>query len=161
MILRTTLIVLLALAASGAAAQTIYKSVMPDGRIIYGNAPAKGAANIEQIQLTLPPPVEGATSATPQAPPDANQSDRAPASRDAKWSTAEEEIRDAQAALSQAQANAKAGVAPIPGEMIGNANNSFVRPSEAYFARQQQLADKVKEAQARVDQALAARNALR
>jgi hypothetical protein len=36
-----------------------------------------------------------------------------------------------------------------------------VRPSEAYFARQRDLADKVKEAQAKLDAAIAARNALR
>jgi hypothetical protein len=44
--------------------------------------------------------------------------------------------------------------------MVGNAGGG-VRPSEAYFARQQQLADDVKQAQARVDEAVAARNALR
>ena len=161
MIRRLPMIVLFALAAGGAAAQTIYKSVMPDGKITYGNAPVKGAATVESIQPTLPPPTEGGTAPNARETAEARTAERAPSTLDDKWKVVEQEIRDAQAALAAAKANAEAGVAPIAGEMVGNAGNPFVRPSEAYSARQKQLADRVREAQARVDEAFAARNALR
>jgi hypothetical protein len=78
----------------------------------------------------------------------------------ADWAKAAQDVRSAENALSAAKLAQQSGVAPLPGEMVGNAGGG-VRPSEAYFARQQQLADDVKQAQARVDEAVAARNALR
>ena len=42
--------VLLALALSAAGwAQTIFKSIMPDGRVIYGEKPVPGAKKVEQF----------------------------------------------------------------------------------------------------------------
>ncbi len=159
MIQRITLIAVFAVFTTGAAAQTIFKSVMPDGRIVYGSAPAKGAATIESIQPTLPPPGES----RPVAPsPAVETKTEQPANTlDAKWNAVEKELREAQSALARAKANAEAGAAPIAGEMVGNADNAFVRPRPEYIERQRELADKVKEAQNRLDEAFAARNALR
>ena len=36
-----------ALLAQSAVAQTVYKSTMPDGRVIFGYQPAEGAAKVE------------------------------------------------------------------------------------------------------------------
>lgn len=156
--LRSAVLVLLAVAAAPAAAQTVYKSVMPDGSIVYGNGPAKGASKVEPI--TVQPPV--VTDSPAVVNPDAAQRVREDRrSENAAWANAAEEIRSAEEALSAAKLAQQSGVAPEPGEMIGNANNSFVRPSEAYFARQRALADKVKDAQAKLDAAIAARSALR
>lgn len=161
MILRIAFTLFLAAVGSTAGAQTIYKSIMPDGRIIYGNSPAKGAATVESIQPVLPPAGEAGTSAPAPETASAARPERTVDTREAQWREVEAELRAAQAALDKAKANAEAGVAPLPGEMVGNADNRFVRPREEYLARQQQLADKVKEAQARLDAAFAARNALR
>jgi hypothetical protein len=79
---------------------------------------------------------------------------------EAAWAKADQEVRSAEEALSAAKLAQQSGAAPLPGEMIGNASGG-VRPSEIYFTRQQQLADNVKKAQARVDAAIAARNVLR
>jgi Domain of unknown function (DUF4124) len=156
--MRSTSFVLLALAAVHAGAQTVYKSVMPDGSVVYGNGPVKGATKVEPI--TVEPPVVTDSPAAPN--PDAARRVREDRrSEDAAWAKAGDEIRSAEEALSAAKLAQQSGVAPLPGEMIGNAGNSFVRPSDAYFARQQQLADDVKKAQTKLDAAIAARNALR
>ena len=152
------LLVLFVLADAPAAAQTVYKSIMPDGSIVYGNGPVKGAAKVEPI--TVQPPVVTETPAAP-SPEAARRVQEDLRTEDATWAKATQEIRSAEEALTAAKLAQQSGVAPVPGEMIGNAGNSFVRPSEAYFARQQQLADDVKKAQARVDAAIAARSALR
>jgi hypothetical protein len=151
------LLVLFVLAAAPAAAQTVYKSIMPDGSIVYGNGPVKGAAKVEPI--TVQPPVVTDSPAAPS--PEAAQRVREDLRSDeAALAKATQEIRSAEEALSAAKLAQQSGVAPVPGEMVGNARGG-VRPSEAYFARQQQLADDVKKAQVRVDAAIAARNALR
>jgi len=157
--LRTAIFLLLACAAAPAAAQAVYKSVMPDGSIVYGNGPAKGATKVEPIKAE-PPVVMDSPPAAP-SPESARRVREELRGDNAAWTKAAEEVRSAEEALSAAKLAQQAGVAPVPGEMIGNAGNSFVRPSEAYFARQQQLADDVKKAQARVDAAIAGRNALR
>jgi hypothetical protein len=40
---RILTVLLLAFLAAGAGAQTVYKSIMPDGSVIYGEKPAAGA----------------------------------------------------------------------------------------------------------------------
>lgn len=155
---RPAILVLLACAAAPAAAQTVYKSVMPDGSIVYGNGPAKGAAKVEPIKVE--PPVVTDSPPAPPSPEAARRVREDLRTEDAAWAKSAEELRSAEEALSAAKLAQQSGVAPLPGEMVGNAGGG-VRPSEAYFARQQQLADDVKKAQARVDAAIAARNALR
>jgi hypothetical protein len=152
-------LVLLAFAATPAAAQTVYKSVMPDGSVVYGNGPVKGAVKVEPI--TVQPPVVTDTPAAAPSPEAGRRVREDLRSEQASWAKAEEAVRSAEEALSAAKLAQQAGVAPEGGEMIGNAGNQFVRPSEAYFARQRELADKVQEAQAKLDAAIAARNALR
>jgi len=156
--LRPALLVLLAFAAAPAAAQTVYKSVMPDGSVVYGNGPVKGAAKVEPI--TVQPPVVTDSPAAAPSPETARRVREDLRSDEAAWAKAAQEVRSAEEALSAAKLAQQSGVAPLPGEMVGNAGGG-VRPSEAYFARQQQLADDVKKAQARVDAAIAARSALR
>ena len=55
---------ILAIFASSAGAQTVYKSIMPDGRIIYGEKPAEGAKKVETIET--PPAKTGTTVITPE-----------------------------------------------------------------------------------------------
>ncbi len=153
------LLAILACLALPATAETVFKSVMPDGSIVYGNGPVKGATKVEPI--TVQPAVVTDTPPAPPGPEAARRVREDLRTEDAARVKAEEGVRSAEQALSAAKLAQQAGVAPVPGEMIGNAGNSFVRPSEAYFARQQQLADDVKNAQARVEAAIAARNALR
>ena len=68
----TMSLLLLALAASGAyAADDIYRSVMPDGSVRYGESAAPGAKSVKKV---APPPAStGVTVVTPaeQARPEA------------------------------------------------------------------------------------------
>jgi len=154
---RFATLVLLACTAASAAAQTVYKSVMPDGSIVYGNSAVKGATKVEPI--TVQPPV--VTDSPARVSPETAQRTREELrNENAEWAKATADVRSAEDALSAAKLAEQSGVAPLPGEMIGNARGG-ARPSEAYFARQQQLADEVKKAQARLDAAISARNALR
>ena len=56
---------ILALAASGAfAAETMYRSTMPDGSVRYGEAPEPGAKHVRKV--APPPPATGVTVVTPE-----------------------------------------------------------------------------------------------
>jgi len=60
----TITLLLLALAAPGVyAADDTYRSVMPDGRILYGDAPAPGAKSVKKVPPT--PVSTGVTVVTP------------------------------------------------------------------------------------------------
>ena len=45
------------------AAQSLYKSTMPDGRVRYGDAPAPGAMKVEEIQTDTPKEEPAGTAA--------------------------------------------------------------------------------------------------
>ncbi|MFO1204280.1 MAG: DUF4124 domain-containing protein [Burkholderiales bacterium] len=146
------------IALPAGATDTVYKSVMPDGSIVYGNGPVKGATKVEPI--TVQPVIATDSPPAPPSPEAARRVREDLRADDAAWTKVSHELRSAEEALSAAKLAQQAGVEPLPGEMVGNAGGG-VRPSEAYLARQQQLADDVRQAQARLDAALAARNALR
>jgi hypothetical protein len=57
--------VVLALGASaGFAADPVYKSTMPDGRVIYGESPMQGAKRVDKV--AAPPVHAGVIVATPE-----------------------------------------------------------------------------------------------
>jgi hypothetical protein len=56
-----TVATLLCVAPAIGWADTIYKSIMPDGRVVYGEAPFDGAQRVEKVGA---PAVNGATLAT-------------------------------------------------------------------------------------------------
>jgi hypothetical protein len=157
---RNALIVVFALAATNVAAETVYKSIMPDGSIVYGSSPAKGAVKIEPISVEPPLVTDSPAATSPETAAEASRLRDDRRNDEAAWAKATEEIRSAEDALDAAKVAQQSGIEPLPGEMMGIAGGG-ARPSEAYFARQRALADKVKEAQARVDAAVSARNALR
>jgi hypothetical protein len=60
----SVLAVVLALAASGViAGEPVYKSTMPDGRIVYGESPMQGAKRVDKV--AAPPENAGVVVATP------------------------------------------------------------------------------------------------
>ena len=60
----------LALASPAAHAQAVFRSVMPDGKIVYGDKPAPGAK--ESKQVNLPPPNIAAPTQPSAVPADPN-----------------------------------------------------------------------------------------
>jgi hypothetical protein len=107
-----SLLLALALLAGTASAQTIYKYRGSDGRTVYSSERLQGLELIETLQYRFPP------TAAPQ--PGALESARQAEERirlhiealNAAWS----EVRDAEAALAQAEARLRAGIEPREGE---------------------------------------------
>lgn len=145
----------LALACGSALAETMYRSTMPDGRVIFGDSPAPGAVKVEPLN------VRPAQSIGPVVPPQEVQriQDRTTDTLEQRRQ-AQQQLEDARSALSRAEEAQANGKEPLPGERLGTAGGGS-RLSDDYWARQQRLADAVKEARQKVDDAQAALSALR
>ena len=139
------LMLALALATIAAHAQKpVYRSVMPDGKIVYGDKPAPGAQ--ESNQVNLPPPnivAPTPRSAAPQTAPGAAAAGTA-------------DVRKAQEAVDAARAALEAGREPQENERTGVARKGGGATSQlndAYYQRIKTLEGAVAAAQARLDAA--------
>jgi hypothetical protein len=146
--MRSRIAVLLAVvsfAASGAFAQTLYKSTMPDGRVIYGEKPVDGAKRVDTVKP--PPPKSGITTVTADEKRRVEEQakQRAVVNRD------QNQLDDARKQLQQAEAAREAGKEPLPGERLGTAGGAS-RLTDAYHARQAGLEKAVQDARKRLDQ---------
>jgi hypothetical protein len=128
-----------ALANIALAAQVLYKSTMPDGKVIYGDKPVPGAVKVEEqkpdtskagIQLTSP----GDKSALQKVEQARAQDER----KDDRLAAAEKALQDAEAALVK-------GEEPLPGERTGTVGGKS-QLNEIYWKRQQKLKDDVERA---------------
>lgn len=148
---------------------TIYRQVMPDGRIIYSDKAVKGG-KVDQT-ITVEPPIKGnfwsaESGARPVVPSQSESTQvRKSASIPAlgKKKTLAEATSDVirtEMLLEDARKRQEAGVEPLPGERTGN-NASGSRLNEAYEARQKALANDVAAAEAALRQAIADRDGLR
>lgn len=138
-------IVIATLLASGgtALAQTLYKSTMPDGKVIYSQKPEPGAKRVDTVE---PPPAKtGVTAATPQ--------EKARADQAVKNATAQQSnaLDDARRQLQKAEAARDTGKEPLPGERLGTAGGAS-RLTDAYFERQKSLELAVDSARKRVNE---------
>lgn len=148
------LVLLLALAAAGAAdAQKIGRYVFPDGRVVYSDQPVPGAKLANEV---APPPPPAAPAREGRAPAPAGPDPGA--ARIQRRDQAEAELRAATEALERARARLEAGIEPLPGERTGTAKGGS-RLNEAYEARQAVNQKAVADAEARLQRAVAARNA--
>jgi len=130
--------------ASSSLAQVIYKSTMPDGRVIYGTEPAPGAKQVE----TMKPPTEKA-GVQPVAPKDSSELQRHQQERQ-QQAGRENEIQQAEKALQEAEAALAAGKEPLPGERQGTAGGAS-RLTDQYWERQRTLEAAVAEARKQLD----------
>jgi hypothetical protein len=165
---QAVLVITLALAATAATAlaqQPIFRSVMPDGRIIYGDKPAPGAKEAEQARL---PP---SNIASPPRPSEAGASPRQPSRsgaspRQQALDAADAKVQDAQRVLDAAKAALEAGREPQEGERAGitikkGRSTGSTRASDTYVQRIEDLENAVAAAQKNLDDALARRNTAR
>ena len=136
-------------------AQAIFKSTMPDGRVVYGEKPMPGAARVETLEPV--PPKAGIPGLTPEEKARAAQLERQRAAAGAAARQSERELDDARRELQQAEAARDAGKEPLAGERVGIAGGGS-RLTDAYYARQKSLDDAVDTARKRLS---AAQQALR
>ena len=148
---RTLLLIALTAAAAALAQQPVFRSVMPDGSIVYGDKPAPGAKEAKEV--SLPPP-------NIAQPPPAQKSAPASASQPSPLDIADDAVRAAHRKLDAAKAALEPGTEPRPGERIGTLGGSL-RLTEAYFERIKSLESAIAAAQKELDEALARRNSLK
>ena len=132
-------IVIGALMGPAMAAQMLYKSTMPDGRIIYGDKPVPGAAKVEESK-----PDTSKAGIQTVAPGDAAALKRMEQER-LKHERADERVRTAEKALADAETALAKGEEPLPGERTGTAGGAS-QLNEAYWKRQKKLKDDVERA---------------
>lgn len=159
-------------APPGPAATTIYRQVLPDGRIVYSDKAVKGARidgriNVDQpIKGNLWTTVPSARAARTDVPP---QSVQTPIKRvntnpePGKRRTLDDatmNLMRAESKLEDAMMRQQAGVEPLPGERTGIVGGG-TRLNRDYQARQRALARNVAEAKEEVRKAIAERDALK
>jgi len=131
-------------AAGGAAAQTVYKSTMPDGKVVYGEKPVAGAAKVDKMD---PPTAKtGVGGITPEERARAENLQRQRAQEAAASAKTQSSVEQARKQLQQAEAARDGGKEPLPSERSGMAGGGS-RLNEAYFARQKALEEAVVAAQ--------------
>jgi len=150
-------VLLAGLFAAVAGAQSAYRFVTPDGRVIYSDQPVPGA-RLEGTIVTPPAPSSPApvTTLTPREESLAKAADE----RIRRMSELTDQIQIASRDLAAANAALQAGLEPLEGERIGTYAGR-ARLNDAYWARQETNQRAVANAQARLDRAVQERNALR
>ena len=132
-----------------AQAQPMFRSVMPDGKIVYGDKPAPGAK--ESKQLNLAP----LNIASPQQAPDTVQPPANPADGSPQAGNNSAELAAARQRLEAAQKALNDGREQREGDRVGVAKGGAgsSRLSEGYLDRVKALEDAVAAAQQQLDAA--------
>jgi len=139
-------LVFVVLLALPAAAQTLYKSTMPDGRVIYGDKPAQDAEKVEETRPDISK--GGIGGSTPREAAALNKLEKGRQQREVK----DDRISNAEKAVRSAEAARDAGKEPLPGERIGTAGGAS-RLTDAYWQRQKSLEENVEKARRGLEQA--------
>lgn len=149
-----------ALLAATAASGEIYRSVLPDGRVIYSDSPPADAAQTETVDLPPPPtPEERAEAAAVEsAIEQAGQTGRDP-DRSAAIGAADAEVRAAERDLAAARKRLEEGKIEREGDRIGivGRRGGSARLSDAYWQRVGNLELEVQAAEERLRAARQAR----
>ena len=136
------------LASTAIGAQVLYKSTLPDGKVIYGDKPVPGAVKVEEqkpdtskagIQTTQP----GDAAALKKMEQDRLKGERT----GERVRAAEKALRDAEEALAR-------GEEPLPGERTGTAGKGS-QLNDAYWQRQENLKKNVERARLNLESARA------
>jgi len=138
-------IVAAALLLQPAVAQTLYKSTMPDGSVVYGDKPAPDAAKVEETRPDIKKGGIGGT--TPREQETLKEMEKARQQREG----GQEKVTAAEQALRNAEAARAAGKEPMASERIGTAGGAS-RLNEAYYDRQRKLEEAVTKARRELDQ---------
>ena len=138
-------IVAAALLLQPAVAQTLYKSTLPDGSVVYGDKPAPGAAKVEE---TRPDISKGGIGGTTAREVEAlKEMEKARLQREG----GQDKVRSAEEVLKNAEAARAAGKEPLESERLGTAGGAS-RITDAYYERQKKLDADVEQARRELDQ---------
>jgi hypothetical protein len=143
-------------------AQTVYKSTMPDGHIVYGQKAVKGAAKVQKLEPALPAievEPEAAEALRRREREQAAEIDKRLAVRRSARERSDAEVVTAQEALGAAEKALVAGQEPLPGERVATVDGGS-RLSQEHFDRVKALEDDVKAAKERLDRARRERNVI-
>lgn len=128
-----------ALLAQPVPAQTLYKSVTPDGRTVYSDKPPPDAVKTEKRAIDTSKAGVTAPSAREKAALRQMESDRR------VREGAQDRVRRAEIALHDAQVARDMGKEPQPSERLGTVGGGQ-RLTDAYWARQKKLEESVESA---------------
>ena len=134
-----------ALLLQPAVAQTLYKSTMPDGRIVYGDKPAPDAVKVEETRPDIKKGGLGGTTAREQEA--LKELEKTRLQREG----GQEKVTAAEQALRNAEAARAAGKEPLASERIGTAGGGS-RITDAYYERQKKLDADVEQARRELEQ---------
>jgi hypothetical protein len=135
-----------ALLLQPAVAQTLYKSTLPDGSVVYGDKPAPDAVKVDETRPDIKKGGIGGT--TPREQEALKEFEIGRLQREGgqgKVTAAEQALRNAEAARA-------AGKEPLASERIGTAGGGS-RIADAYYERQKKLDADVDMARRELDQA--------
>ena len=142
----------LAVLAQFAAAQTLYKSTLPDGKVIYGDKPVPGAVKVEETKPdTSKKGMAPATTTTPAVSREAAALKQLEQDR-MKREAAGNKVQAAEKALRDAEAAQAAGKEPLGSERQGTVSGNQ-RFTDAYWERQKKLDQAVELARRNLEQA--------
>ena len=130
--------------AQPAPAQTLYKSITPDGRVVYSDKPPPDAVKTEKRQMEtskqgIVPPSDRDKAALKKM-----QSQRKAAE------SSQDRLRRAEIALHDAEVAQSMGKEPQAGERLGTVSGNQ-RLTDAYWERQKKLEDAVTTARSNLE----------
>ena len=143
-------IVAVALLLQPAVAQTLYKSTMPDGSIVYGDKPAPDAVKVDETRPDIKKGGIGGT--TPREQEALKELEKGRLQREG----GQDKVTAAEQALRNAEAARAAGKEPLASERIGTAGGAS-RITDAYYERQKRLDADVERARRELDEARSGR----
>ena len=120
-----------------AMAESIYKSVMPDGRVMYGEKPQPGASSVKKSTVSI-----SDTGVKPASKTEIDSINRRAQKRSQLLDKTSKTVQIAEGDLRKAKIDREAGIEPHPGERLGIVGGG-TRLSEAYWRRQQILEERV------------------
>ncbi len=123
-----------------AMAESIFKSVMPDGRVMYGQQPQPGARTVKKSTVDT-----SNTEVKPLSKTEIESIERRAQERSRVLDETLKSVQTAEADLRVAEIDREAGIEPLPGERLGIVGRG-TRLSEAYWRRQQILEEHVEAA---------------
>jgi hypothetical protein len=129
----------------------LYKSTMPDGRVIYGDAPTPGAVKVEQTKPDTSK--KGITAATPN---ETAALRRMEGERSTRTGGSSEREAQLEGALKKMEAGREAAREPREGERIGTAGGGG-RFTDSYLERQKKYEEDIKTLQTELEKARSAR----